>query len=164
MHQRRALYADKDGEGMMTLFGQDDNRAPTKKDNDWFTPAVYVDAAREVMGGGIDLDPASCEQANRVVRATRYYTKEDNGLMHSWYGRIWLNPPYGRIHPELKGSTRSWQVYFMQILLERYLTCKVEQGIALLFGTSACMAWFQPFWQFPICLAKSRINFMKPNG
>ena len=139
---------------------------PQGKSNEWYTwytPAKYIEAAREVMGG-IDLDPASCELANRTVKATQYYTKEDNGLTKEWYGRVWLNPPFGRVNPELKGSTRSYQLYFMHTLLEKYQSCEIEQSIALVFGTSACMPWFQTFWQFPICIAKSRIEFDKPDG
>src|SRR5262245_34651598 len=38
---------------------------------DYWTPAIYTGAARRVLGG-IDLDPASCEEANQLVGAARY--------------------------------------------------------------------------------------------
>lgn len=40
----------------------------SSQSNEWFTPARYVEAAREVLGS-IDLDPASCEAGNRIVQA-----------------------------------------------------------------------------------------------
>jgi hypothetical protein len=43
-------------------------------ENEWYTPANYIEASRMVMGS-IDLDPASSETANRTVCATAYYTK-----------------------------------------------------------------------------------------
>ncbi len=60
-----------------------------------YTPAVYIDAGRHVLGD-IDLDPASCAVANQTVRARRYYTAADNGLERPWGGRVFMNPPNNR--------------------------------------------------------------------
>lgn len=63
------------------------------KDDEWYTPKEYIEAARSVMGS-IDLDPASNDFANKTVKAERYYTEKENGLLQRWYGNIWMNPPY----------------------------------------------------------------------
>lgn len=63
---------------------------------DWYTPKKYVDAAREVFGGTIDLDPMSCMEANRTVQATRFLTAEVDGLTFEWHGNVFLNPPWGQ--------------------------------------------------------------------
>jgi len=55
------------------------------------TPALYVEAVRKVMGG-IDLDPASNDEAQKTVQAKIWHT--ENGLKISWPGRVFLNPPY----------------------------------------------------------------------
>ena len=44
--------------------------------------------------GGIDLDPASCADAQATVRAARWIGLPDDGLAHDWAGRVWLNPPW----------------------------------------------------------------------
>jgi hypothetical protein len=62
---------------------------------EWYTPAPYVDAAREAMGG-IDLDPASCVRANETVKAGEFWAEGDNPLQRSWRGRVFINPPYGK--------------------------------------------------------------------
>jgi phage N-6-adenine-methyltransferase len=67
--------------------------------DDWWTPAVYIDDARKVMGS-IDLDPFSTPEANEVVQATRYFTPATDALTTPWADprtrTVWMNPPYGR--------------------------------------------------------------------
>lgn len=126
--------------------------------NEWYTPARYIEAAREVMGG-IDLDPASCELANRVVKATRYYTQEDNGLMYPWHGRVWLNPPYGKT-PQGQASNLE---YFTRYLVNEYQANRTQQAI-LLIPANTATSWFDILWQFPICFPTYRIRFNQENG
>jgi ParB-like chromosome segregation protein Spo0J len=58
-----------------------------------YTPAGIVDAVRKVLKQ-IDLDPASCRQANKIVKASTYFTRETNGLERCWRGKVFLNPPF----------------------------------------------------------------------
>ena len=45
-------------------------------ENEWYTPKWIVDLARAVMGS-IDLDPATCQEANETVNATKIHTKDE---------------------------------------------------------------------------------------
>ena len=56
---------------------------------EWYTPSAYVEAAREAMGS-IDLDPASCEQAQQTIQADKFYTATDDGLSQPCFGNAWL--------------------------------------------------------------------------
>lgn len=61
----------------------------------WGTPPEWIELARKTMGE-IDLDVASNAEAQKVVKAKEFYTKEDNALTKPWKGRIWKNPPYSQ--------------------------------------------------------------------
>ncbi len=61
---------------------------------DYYTPAPLVRAARDAMGG-IDLDPASHWRANREHRIPTWYNVHRSAFHNPWFGRVWLNPPYG---------------------------------------------------------------------
>jgi ParB family chromosome partitioning protein len=64
--------------------------------NEWYTPDHYLKLARLFLGE-IDLDVASCKEANEVVRAKRYFDTTTNGLVQSWVAEnVWMNPPYSR--------------------------------------------------------------------
>jgi ParB family chromosome partitioning protein len=91
--KREEKKADKAKKG--EAVSGDNYRTVTTGENEWYTPAEFVDLARAVMGD-IDLDPASCGEANQIVKAPVYYTEADNGLSREWSGRVWLNPPYSR--------------------------------------------------------------------
>lgn len=127
-----------------------------QKSNEWYTPARYVEAAREVMGG-IDLDPASCAMANQTVKATRYYTREENGLAHEWYGRIWLNPPYGKL------SNKSMLDVWINKLVNGYQDGQIEQAV-LLATNNIEAPWFKLLWEYPICFVDHEVRFLHPQG
>lgn len=119
--------------------------------NEWFTPVVYVEAARELMGG-IDVDPASCAFANRVVQATTYYDITTNGLEQEWRGRVWLNPPYGR-----DGGDSNQEIWTRR-LIEQY-DAGITTEAVLLVNAVPGNKWFQPLWRFLLCFPDHRIRF-----
>ncbi len=72
---------------------------------DFFTPPGpdmpepnIIGAAREAMGG-IDLDAASHPLANRTHKIPDYFHTGRSAFHNDWYGRVWLNPPYGNNAP-----------------------------------------------------------------
>lgn len=107
--------------------------------------------------GGIDVDPASCELANQTVKASRYYTKQDNGLMQSWAGRVWLNPPYG-----VENGVSNQDTWANQ-LIERYEAGLVSEAV-LLVNANTEAKWFQPLYKYLICLTNHRIRFYNADG
>ena len=58
-----------------------------------YSPQFVIDGAHAVMRA-IDLDPASSVAANERVGAATFYTREQNGLVLPWFGRLFLNAPY----------------------------------------------------------------------
>lgn len=97
-----------------------------------YSPAEYVDAAREAMGG-IALDPASCAVANGVVRAERYYAKDDLGQTRDWRAdSVWLSPPR---------STPTFDQFIWRMAAD-YEAGVFRQGTALV-DSSTESDWFQ---------------------
>ena len=120
-------------------------------DGDEFsTPAVYVEAARKVLGS-IELDIASNAYAANVVRAERFWTKADNALPRDWSAKTaWLNPPY---------SNRLIQ-QFVEIWLEHIADGRIKSGIVLVNNATET-AWFQSLLGActAVCFPDHRIAF-----
>jgi phage N-6-adenine-methyltransferase len=119
-----------------------------------YTPAFYIEKAREVLGQ-IDLDPASSEYAQKTVRAEKYFTVEDNGLAREWHGRLWLNPPY---HRELAPQ-------FIDKLIGELAAGHISEAIVLT-NNSTDTEWFRSAADVcdAICFTAGRIHFEVPNA
>ena len=122
--------------------------------NEWYTPAKYIDLAREVMGG-IDCDPATSEIANQTVKAKTIFTAEDDGLAQTWRGRVWMNPPYAQ--PLMSD--------FAEAVSAKFESGEIEQA-CILVNNATETQWFQRMVSVAnaVCFPKSRIKFLDPQG
>lgn len=111
---------------------------------EWYTPPWVFNE----LGMTFNLDP--CHPSKRLpwVPAERTIDRFENGLLQPWYGRVWLNPPYGK-------ETGDWM---------RRLAAH-GNGIALVFSRTDC-AWFHE----SVCMAdaalflQGRIAFVDGRG
>lgn len=124
----------------------------TMDSDSWYTPSCFVEAARDVMGG-IDLDPASHEEANRIVNAPRFFTEEENGLVQLWPGRVFLNPPGGLVDEFWAKLLLEWQHALVQECV--WIGYSLEQLQTLQVGAD-----ITPL-DFTMCVPNRRIAFIE---
>jgi hypothetical protein len=122
--------------------------------SEWYTPPSIAHDAHIVMGG-IDLDPASCETANRVICASQFYTKEQDGLAlaNKWNWRVFLNPP---------SPPGPW----WKRLVEDHLAGLVTAAIYVAYSIEQLQqiqAWTPnaPLWDFPMCIPRKRVRYLQ---
>ena len=123
-------------------------------ESEWYTPSVYIEAARDVMGS-IDVDPASSDKANKTVGASVYYTAETDGLDKDWNGNVWLNPPYAQPLIEM----------FCAALADKYDSGEVKQACVLVNNATET-TWGQRLLRScsAVCFPKGRIRFLDSDG
>jgi phage N-6-adenine-methyltransferase len=96
--------------------------------DEWHTPPeILADLEREF--GPFTLDPC-CRQ--QTAKAPRFYTRDDDGLLQPWFGRVWLNPPYSNPGPWLKKAKE----------VVRNGTCEL---VVALLPASTDTAWFHDY-------------------
>ncbi len=122
---------------------------------EWWTPPRIVEAVRKVLGE-IDVDPASSAEANATVRAKKFFDSKEDGLSIPWFGRVYLNPPYGLIDGE--SSANIWS----RKLVREFDAGRVTSAVLLANATTQCR-WFQALVaRFPACFVAGRIAFQTP--
>ncbi len=114
-----------------------------KSREEWLTPKELIEAL-----GVFDLDPCS-PKVRPFDTAKRHFTKEDNGLLKPWEGRVWLNPPYG-------SQTIKW----VRRLEEH------GDGIALIFARTDTKMFFNHVWSSAdsLLFIKGRVRFLLADG
>jgi len=149
---RASLY----GEVYAKAMAETNNTIATKwtGDPEWYTPEQYIEAARAVMGG-IDLDPASTAVAQKTVKATHWFGKEEDGLAEPWHGRVFLNPPYA--FPDIEK--------FVEKLCTEVEAARVTAAILLTNNNTDTAWWHQAAHRSEaICFTLGRIKFYKADG
>lgn len=133
------------------------NMPALRDSNSWYTPTVYTDMVREVMGE-IELDPFSSKMANKHVKAKRYFDEKSNAFKKVWFkdkGRVFMNPPYGR-----KVIDAS-----IDIFLENWNNKSILQAVVLVNNATETK-WFQSLLRSAnsICMPERRISFEAVDG
>jgi phage N-6-adenine-methyltransferase len=112
--------------------------------DEWLTPPELIKSL-----GSFDLDP--CAPINRPWKtSSAHYNKNDDGLSKDWFGRVWLNPPYGRKQ------------------IETWLKKGADHGntIALIFARTDTAWFFNQIWERAdaVLFMKGRIRFYHVDG
>lgn len=119
------------------------HRGHRGRTDDWITPKSIINAL-----GPFDLDPCACKPQPWPT-ATTMWTLAENGWQREWYGRVWLNPPYGPV-------------------MGRWLDRLAEHGdgIALIFARTETAAFQKRCWARAnaMLFLAGRINFHFPDG
>jgi len=123
--------------------GMGGHQGATMKKDEWLTPPEIIEAL-----GEFDLDPCA-PVARPWSTAAKHYTLEDNGLLMSWEGRVWLNPPYGK-------ETGQW----LGKLADH------GNGVALIFARTETKTWFDCVWYKAdaVLFIKGRLFFYHVDG
>lgn len=118
--------------------------------DEWYTPKDIIELARSVMGS-IDTDPASCETANKIVKAGKFFDVMQDGLSQKWSGNVWMNPPYSR------GLCSS----FVHKLIEERESGNISQAIAIANNATET-EWGQLLLKNcdAICFRSGRVRFL----
>ena len=119
----------------------------TSEKEEWYTPPEIIESVLEVFDGEIDTDPCSNSHEKPNVPAKTLFTKEDNGLNQEWFGRTYMNPPYGDVLPQ-----------WIEKVVNEYLNGGVTEAIVLVPNRSDTR-WYRMIHDYPFCAIDGRLKF-----
>lgn len=119
---------------------------------EWYSPSEIIEAARKCMGI-ITLDPFSCAKANETVRASIYFTKDDDGFNKPWHGSVWCNHPFSRENNARIASK----------VISEYQSGRIFEICMITFAATS-EKWFQPLLNYPQCFLHGRTNYYDQKG
>lgn len=130
---------------MPRITGMGGHQSADMKNDEWLTPPKILAAL-----GQFDLDP--CAPIKRPWNmAKEHYTIADNGLLKPWYGRVWLNQPYGG--PSIVGP-------WMRRMVEH------GTGTMLIFARTETDLFFEMVWNkaTAVLFLRGRLHFHYIDG
>jgi hypothetical protein len=116
----------------------------------WGTPLEVLDLTRQVLGS-INLDLASNPEANKIVRARKFYTLQNpcpSAVRLRCTSVIWCNPP--------------GPVEMVRLFWERWLTLMEDghEGGFLIFNLDHWRTLKAPATPLYVCLWPKRLKFV----
>jgi hypothetical protein len=111
------------------------------KSDEWLTPPEILNAL-----GSFDLDPCAPEVRPWDMASKHYHA---DGLEKPWFGRVWLNPPFGR-------EAVKW---LRKLVLH-------GDGIALIPARTETAMFYECVWgvAHAVCFIKGRPHFHYVTG
>jgi hypothetical protein len=89
------------------------------------------------------------------VKATTYYTAEDDGRLKPWTGNVWLNPPYAQ--PLVSE--------FCELVVKKFKEGEIQQACVLVNNATETN-FFQDMLTVcsAVCFIKGRVKFVDKEG
>jgi hypothetical protein len=122
------------------------HQSAAAKSHVWLTPPQILAAL-----GEFDLDPAAAPEPRPWATAAVHWTAADKPLETPWFGRVWLNPPFGP-----------------RKLLDAFMARMAAHdcGIALLAARTETATFHRYVWQpaLGVLFLRGRPHFHHANG
>ena len=131
-------------EGLKLLAAGEESVHFSSDSAQWHTPSEVAQRVAQALGG-IELDP--CSDLKRNVTAEKHFTQDDDGLSREWFGRVYMNPPYG-------AEITAW----VEKLCHQYALGNVTEAIALVPARTDT-EWWRMFRDYAICFVDGRLKF-----
>jgi len=126
---------------------------------EWYTPRPIIDRVVDFFDA-IYLDPCSNSHDAPNVPAGAVYTESDDGLAQPWFGRVYVNPPYGDgIGRWTEKARNEYEASRNRLDPDEPELFSVESVIMLL-PARVDTEWFRTLRDYAVCFLRGRLKFV----